>query len=76
MYFVLRHHIVIFDFFYHIYYCSGHAQFHMEETPDFKTIKSFGVDLTSDFTLLQFLSPHNCHMKIAHICEKHFIKLS
>ena len=36
-----------------------HAQFHMEETRDFTTIKSFGVCLTFDFALLQFLSP-NC----------------
>ena len=54
-----------------------HSLFHMEETPDFTTIKCFGVCLTYEFTLLQFLSPNRFNMKIAHICVEHmYIKLS
>ena len=53
-----------------------YAQFHMEESPDFTTIKSFGVCLTFDSTPLQFLSPHRLNMKFAKICVKHYIKLS
>ena len=53
-----------------------HVLFHMEETLDFTTIKSFGVCLTSDFTLLQFLSPHRFIKKIAHTCVEHYVKFS